>query len=109
MTIELGAQPDTLTVHLSDGGDFGSTLVLLDDDGAETDWPVGSVVTLRFSKSAAAETVWTATIDGAEATFDEDKAAVDTIIDEHRTSVRLYYVNGTDDILLGIGKVTVHA
>lgn len=109
MAISLGAEPDTLTVHLSPGADFDSTLVLLDDDGAETDWPVGTVITLRFAKTAATETVWTATIDGAEATFSVDKATVDTLLAQNRKTARLYYVNGTDDLLWASGSVSVHA
>jgi hypothetical protein len=108
-TLDLGTSPDTLTVHLSPGADFESTLVLLDDDGVETDWPVGTAITLRFSKSAAAEVTWSATITDAEATFDEDKATVDSLIAENRETVRLYYVNGTDDVLWASGKVKVHA
>lgn len=109
MSIELGSTPDTLTVHLSTGADFDSTLVLLDDDDAELDWPVGTQITLRFAKSGTVEEVWTATIDGAEATFSEDKAVVDSLIAERRSSARLYYVNGTEDILWASGKVAVHA
>jgi hypothetical protein len=108
-TLDLGISPDTLTVHLSPGADFESTLVLLDDDGAEQDWPVGTVITLRFAKSAAADVTWTATITDAEATFDVDKAAVDSLLAENREKVRLYYVNGTDDLLWASGKVAVHA
>lgn len=109
MAITLGAQPDTLTVHVSAGADFEATLVLLDDAGAEMDWPVGTNITLRFAKAAATETVWAATITGSEATFAEDKVSVDALIASKRATARLFYVNGTDDILWASGKVVVHA
>lgn len=109
MSISLGAEPDTLTVHLSVGADFNSTLVLLDDAGAEVDWPVGTVITLRFARTTVVEETWTATITGAEATFDKDKAVVDATIAANRRNVRLFYVNGAEDLLWASGTVAVHA
>jgi hypothetical protein len=107
MSIELGNDPESLTVTLITGGDFDAGLVLEDENGDDLDWPVGTVLTLRFSRTADIGETWTATIDGAEAAWDVDKAVVDATIAAGRTKVRLVYVNDDDDDVLAIGTVTV--
>lgn len=109
MSIELGGVPDDLKVHLSPGADFDPVLVLLDEDGAEMDWPDGSVVTLRFARNSFyVEETWTAVVTGAEAAFNKDKATVDATIAAKRGLVRLYVVVDDDDDLWASGKVVVH-
>lgn len=101
MPVALGAQPDTLTVHLTAGSDFIATLT---NQGG--DWEAGAVVTLVFdyaSDEDASDTTWTADIVGADATFDVDKAEADTI--PTRTKVELRYALGDLDQVWARGAV----
>lgn len=102
--LELGLAPKALRLHLPTGSDFTAVLTCKDEDGAVTDWPVGTVWSLVFSDSAAS--VWTATTSGSTATFEVDKATADTMPDG--TVVKLRYVNGTTDRIYYVGKVVRH-
>lgn len=99
MSVSLGTVPDTLAVHLVTGGDFIATLT---NQGG--DWATGAVVTLVFGDDAA--TTWTATIAGADATFNVDKAIADPI--PHRTSAELRYTLGDVDQVWARGSVRRH-
>lgn len=93
----LGLRPGTLRVNLTTGADFICTLRLRNQD-----WPVGTTLSLVFASGES----WSATISGADATFNVDKATADTIDD--RTAVSLKYVNGTTDQTFEIGTVVRH-
>ena len=92
-SIVLGAETGTLRVLLTTGADFRTTLYLLDG----TDWPTGTTLSLTFATGAT----WAATITGADAKWDVDKATADTIADG--TGVQLRYVNGSTDEVWAIG------
>lgn len=97
MAVVLGARPDSLAVRLTGGADFIATLT--NQDGA---WAEGAVVRLVFADEA--ETVWTATIVGADASFNVDKAIADAIPD--RTRVELLYTLGDVDQVWARGSVS---
>jgi hypothetical protein len=98
----LGSVPRVLPLLLTEDFDFRSN-VLTEDESA---WPDGSVVTLVITRTGGT-TTWTATIVGAEARFDIDKADVNTLIALTPTRYRLGYVNGSVDDALTIGPVQV--
>jgi hypothetical protein len=96
MTVTLGARPDGLTVRLTTGADFIATLT-----NQSGDWAEGATITLVFSDTE--ETVWPATITGADAAFNVDKAIADTI--PNRTKVDLKYTSGDIDQVWARGTV----
>lgn len=89
--INLGFQPETLRVLLTTGADFYTVLQLNES------WPAGTSLALVFDGGAS----WAATISGANATFNVDKAQTATIA--NGTGVRLVYTNGTTDQVWAIG------
>jgi hypothetical protein len=96
-----GENPKDFTVNLVTGSDFKQELEYGIETGGtveETDWPVGTTLTLEFEGGQ----VWTADIDGALATWEEDKAEVDVI--ERACDVKCVYTNGTDDRVLFLGR-----
>ena len=94
-SIVLGAETGALRVLLTTGADFRTTLYLLDG----TTWPSGTTLSLVYADG----TTWAATITGADAAWDVDKATADTIPDG--TAVKLRYVNGATDDIWAIGTV----
>ena len=95
--MELGLEPEDLTVHLTTGADFKSTVVLAGG------WPTGASLKLEFEGG----TIWTATISGTDAVFDEDKAVADLIASG--TAVALKYVLDTSEQTWATGSVVRHA
>jgi hypothetical protein len=71
--LNLGNAPGTLTVTLVRGADFASGI-----DSLDGDWPSGTVIRLVFNDRA--HTAWTAALNGAEANWNIDKAAVNALI-----------------------------
>ena len=96
MPLTLGARPETLTVVLTRGADFVATLT--NRNGA---WDPTATITLVFSTDP--ETTWTATINGADAVFNEDKALADAI--PGNTSVELRHTVGDLDQVWARGRV----
>ncbi len=95
----LGSDPATMTVKVTRGADFGSVLT-----NTAGDWNPGAAVELRIGS-----TVWSATLDGADATFSVDKAAVDAMLStETARWARLFYVEGASDVLWAEGRVVVN-
>lgn len=90
--IYLGVQPETLRVFLTAGADFYCVL------RAQEPWPVGASIKLEVGAST-----WTATISGADATFNVDKAVWTTVDDD--AIARLVYTNGSVDQVWAHGKV----
>lgn len=103
-TVQFGADVDDLVVKLVRGADFTQELRYEDPVGTPADWPVGSVVTLRFhDASNVLRDTWTATIVDDVATFAIDKADVETVAKANYSRVMWFHVNGTDDVCLGVG------
>jgi hypothetical protein len=100
--LELGSAPTGLTVRLVRGSDFVAGI-----DSNEGDWPVGVTIRLVFNDAGA--TTWDATVSGAAADWNVDKAAVDTLITASPKRVRLLYVDGTTDLVWAQGDVRVIA
>lgn len=99
MSFTLGVEPESFTLILSAGADFVSTIVATDGD------PWGAVdVSLIFDD--ADETTWTATVDTDELRWNVDKAEVDTLLAARPKHVRLFYVDGTTDLLWANGRVS---
>lgn len=100
---EVGIKPRPLGMHLTTDADFYLTRTLRDKaTGTPVSWNPGTVVKFVFDSGTA----WTATIVGAVATFDVDKAVANTIADG--TGVRFVVIDGTRDMVLEIGKVKRH-
>ena len=96
MTLSVGVKPDQLEFNLYDGDPF--TTVLTPDDGAP--WPTAAVVEFRFPGADPVVT-WTATIDGANATWDESAGTVSA---RSTGEVVEYRVNGVTE---AVGVVTM--
>ena len=71
--VVLGARPESLRVILVTGFPFAAVLDLADAVGVPEAWPSPPV--LNFTDG----TTWTATIDGAQATFAADVATVSAV------------------------------
>lgn len=103
--ITLGARPQELVVELARGASFWTALVAPDD------WPEDTTVELRFTvpdDPTTPATVWTATVTGPRAEFDQTDTAVNQVLDAGRTSARLVCVDGAGRVLLwGSGWVRV--
>ena len=99
MSVPLGTPPDRLTVYLSRDADFFSTL-----QNADEDWPITAQIELRFP----GDVVWTADIDGPNATFNVDLIDVNTVIDSKTRTARLFYIDGEDDICWASGLVVAN-
>lgn len=102
MTLTLGADVDDLTVRLTRGADFHTTL--RNTDGP---WPTGTTISLRFGPTSTPTHTWDATITGADAVFDIDKTDVDAVLAASTPKARLYYVNGDIEMCWAAGQVSV--
>ncbi|VXC09174.1 hypothetical protein [Aeromicrobium sp. 9AM] len=96
MSITLGNQPDSLQVVLTRDADFVSTLT--NSDG---DWSPTCTIELRIGD----DTVWPATIVDNVASFDVDKVAVNDLLEDGATKVRLFYTDGAADLCWAKGSV----
>mgnify|MGYP003109194785 CR=1 FL=1 len=99
-TLDIGNEPLGLNVTLAAGTDFVSEVEYM-VAGAVADWPVGTSLSLLFDDGNLA--TWAATITGAVARFDVDKA--DTAAIPKASRVRLQYTNGSTDRALAVGRV----
>lgn len=91
--LQLGARPDVLRVRLTEGADFYCVVRLNED------WPVGTTLTLVLPSAA-----WSASISGADATFNVDKDTWPTVAN-NGDEARLVYTNGTTDRVFAVGTV----
>lgn len=91
----LGAEPGDLTVNLTTGADFNSTLT--NAEGWAT-----ATVSVVFANG----TTWVADIDGVNATFAVDKAQADAI--PSGTKAKLVVTSGSLDEVWAVGKVARH-
>lgn len=104
MTINMGVKPARMSFTLTDDGDFYS--VLRTRDGSN--FPVTAVLQIRIYNAAdSLLTTWTATVSGANATFNVDKAAVATLLALSPVQGRLFYHDGASgpEIILAKGPV----
>lgn len=99
-TLNLDQKPEELRVGLVAGADFIRTL-----ESEDGDWPGTAVIKLIFNDTDA--TTWTATIAGADATWNIDKAVVDALIADAPTRAKVTYVDGPVDLLWAVGGVTL--
>jgi hypothetical protein len=100
--VDLGVDPDDLTVYLVYGGGFYQSLE------ASQPWPDGVALQLLFataSKTADAAFTWSATFDGVFASWAETPADVQAVLDGGATYVRLIYTDADgDDIPWSVGR-----
>lgn len=98
----LGAKPGELEVNTTTGADYTVELTYKVND-VETDWPDGTVLTLVFTnRDGVTITTFTASIVGAVATFEEDKAVVENL--PRACGAKLVYTNGATDRVLLAGR-----
>jgi len=101
--INLGFAPHDLAVALARDGDFVSALV------ADTAWPVGSGVELRFSASETAAIpllVWAAQIVGVRVQWDRPAADCRAVLNAGALHAQMIYVGPSGSTLLwGRGRV----
>lgn len=95
-----GLEPEAWVVPLITGSDYLYEWTLLDEDGNEQDWPPGTHLYIDFTNDAG--TSWEATVTGATATWNVDKATAASI--DNLTEAKLRYVNGTTDLVYFIGS-----
>lgn len=85
--ITLGSKGDTLTVYLFRDAMFYVPMVATDP------WPDGVTIELHLiSNQLTDDIVWTATIDGSTAAFNESPDQVNAAIDAKVYESRLFYV-----------------
>lgn len=105
--IALGYVASQLTVNLTVDADFIQTLTTADG----SDWPDGTVIALVFGDDAA--TTWAADLSGASASWNVDKAVVNTLRTANpgaSLSVRVTYSDGAGvDLTWMSGRVSWHA
>lgn len=100
MSFNLGAVPESLSVTLSSGADFNTTLT-----NADGDWSDTAVIELRFGRDADTPlATWQATITGPDAVFNEDKSDVETVIELKDRTARLWYIDGDLDLCWATGQ-----
>lgn len=97
MTLTLGSAPQQLTVVLIRDADFVAVL-----HNSAGDWDAGVSIELRFG-----DTVWVATLAGADATFNVDKAAVNALVATKPRTARLFYVDGDVDLCWATGSASI--
>lgn len=100
-----GENPHDFTVTTVTGSDFEQTLrygIRVGGVVEDEDWPVGTVLTLEFYQEGSLLQSFTATIDGAVATWEEDKADIATL--PPACDAKVVYTNGTDDRVLFLGR-----
>lgn len=107
--LDLGNNPDKMTVHLSRNADFRPRLESY-VAGVATDYPAGTAVRLEIvDETNTVLASWDATVTGNRASFAVDKAAVNTLLGTAGPKEgRLYYTNGSDDDLWASGPVREH-
>lgn len=99
----LGNTPLPMTVTLTRGADFITTLRTAD----ESPWP--DAVTCRLDFDDTVATSWSATVVDDEIRFNVDKVDVDALIDSGPDTALLVYVDGAVDLAWGRGRVIVYA
>lgn len=97
MSVKLGYSPASMTLTLTEGGDFVTTLVSQDGD-----WPVTAVISIEVGAAT-----WIATLSTNEARFNVDQIEVDAVVAEEPRSFSLWYVDGETRLLWGRGPVVV--
>jgi len=107
-TWDVGQKAATGEMRLYRDSDFYDERTLYLADGTTPDnWPPGTTLTYDFSSDGYTWTTgWAATIDGADAVWNVDKAQVNARKSGER--VRLFYVNGSDEQTLWAGKVAIY-
>lgn len=102
--MNLGFDPDDLTVNLFYGAGFYQSLE------SNQVWPDGAALALEFavaSKSSVAAFTWAATFDGVFATWAEDDAAVQAVLDAGASYTRLVYTDAEgNDIGWATGRTS---
>lgn len=102
MTFTLGASPENLSVILTQGADFNTTL-----HNSDGNWSPTATIELRFGVDPENPiTTWSAVITDDDAVFAVDKAVVDVLLAETDKSVRLWYIDGTTDLCWAKGSRT---
>ena len=100
MAVNLGFVPVSITVSLSENGDFVAALE------SSAPWPAGSGVSLRFSGTGT--TTWAATMTTSRAQWDKTAAQVASLIATDQRSVDLLYTESDGSVLVwGRGSVNV--
>lgn len=96
MVVNFVSAPEVLEINLTRDADF---IRILEAVAPET-FPVGSTVTLQFRSGAnAVLATWSATVTSTEATFNEDKVAVNAVIAQTPATARLIYTDGAVDLI----------
>lgn len=93
--ITLGSAGDDLTVIIPLGARFLTKL------HSSTPWPVGTIIQLHLVNEPDDDpVVWTATISGSDATFDESASQVATDTADRPSVARLLYDSDGGGLLL---------
>jgi hypothetical protein len=96
MVVNFVSAPEVLNINLTRDADF---IRILEAVSPEV-FPVGSTVTLQFRSAAnSVLATWSATVTSTEATFNEDKVAVNAVIAQAPATARLIYTDGTVDLI----------
>ncbi len=104
MTINFGLIPARASFTMSSDADFYQ--VVTTQDGSN--FSVGSTVTIKiYDEEDTLLDTWNATVSGANATFEEVKADVATVLDGSPTYARVYFQE-TDGPELLVAQGLIH-
>jgi hypothetical protein len=99
MAVDLVAAVEALTINLTRDADWIRKFVAT---GGDT-FPAGCVVEIRWYDEAGdlidTGTTWQATVTPTEANWNIDKAEVNTLIAAAPAKAKLFYIDGTIDLL----------
>lgn len=106
--LALGRQPNPMTLVLSPGSNFSTTLRSQDAGGAAVDWPVGSTLRLVITDGDDVRESWDWTIDGSLARLTITAAEVNALPKETLRS-QLWLDYGDGEFLWCSGSVSRYA
>jgi hypothetical protein len=107
--LTLGTEPDRLDLILVPGADFVETVETMNAElTGPQPWPLGTVLSLRFTRSGSPAVDWVAVIDTNLVSWNVQSPQVDAVVNAGYRQVGLWYENGPVRTLLALGEVNVH-
>jgi hypothetical protein len=104
MAIDLLADVEAMTINLTRNTDFIRRIETVSPEV----FPVGCVVELRWYQSnGSLIDTWAATVTSTQADWNVDKADVDTLIALVPDKAKLFYIDGTVDLLWALANTVV--
>lgn len=104
MAVNLLAAVEAMTINLTRATDF---IRIIETVNPEV-FPGGCVVEIRwYQTNGTLIGTWGATVTSTDATWNVDKAVVDALIAQVPTQAKLFYIDGTIDLLWAMATTVV--